>query len=288
MVARLIHRYGVADSLFPGARLAELGDIKPDSDIFFGLQSSPSAAAVARALRDAAHLESKGSMVDFRQCHASVDRQRLDLGNLDAARGASALAAATLDIVRRGGRPVLLGGAMTDALACLESVLQASPHDIVRALVISPGLEWTHHSCRLGPRLQTLAIGTHDFVPCESVDRLKSSGGVMLSAYAFSVQGASALRELLDAGAAGKKPIFAIIDMSSIDMGHAAGADRDNVGGLDPSEFLGIIDTVAIGQQLLGVAVAHLAPERDPRGHSERLAARALLGLLDPRPQGGG
>jgi arginase family enzyme len=239
-------------------------------------------------LRDAAHLESKGSMVDFRQCDASVDRQRLDLGNLDEARGASAVAAATLDIVRRGGRPVLLGGAMTDAFACFESTLQASSHDIVRVLVVSPGLDWAHHSCRLGPRSQTLAIGTHDFVPRESIDRLRNAGGVMLSAYAFSAQGVPALRNLLDAGSGGGTPIFAIIDMSSIDMGHAAGADRDNVGGLDPSEFLSIIDAVAVGQQLLGAVVAHLAPERDPRGHSERLAARALLGLLDPQPRGDG
>jgi arginase family enzyme len=35
-----------------------------------------------------------------------------------------------------------------------------------------------------------------------------------------------------------------------------------------------------------GAAIVNLAPERDPRGHSERLAARALLTLLEPPGQG--
>jgi arginase family enzyme len=78
---------------------------------------------------------------------------------------------------------------------------------------------------------------------------------------------------------------FVVVDMSSVDMGHAAGASRDNVGGLEPAEFLAIVGRLASTVRLLGMAIVNLAPDRDPRGHSERLAARALLTLLDPRLQ---
>lgn len=284
MVARLVHRYGVADSLFPGARPASLDDVQASSLVLFGLQWPPEAAETSRALRDAAHLESGGERVGFGQSNRQLDWQLLDMGNLDAAAGV--LTQATLEIVSRGGRPVLMGGAMAQALDCLDATLQASTHDGVRVVVVSPDLQWTQHACRWGPKVQTVAMGTHDWVPREALARLKQAGGAMLSAYAYTAQGAPAVGALLEAHAGARKPLFVIVDMTSVDMGHAAGATQDNVGGLDPSEFLSIIDAVAMGGQLLGAAVANLAPERDPRGHSERLAAKALLGLVHQSGRG--
>lgn len=289
MVARLVHRYGVADASFPGARMARMADVGAGCAALFGLRSRPShpdhdlRAAAARALRDAAHLESTGEWVDFRRRKGRDDERLLDLGNLELAGGGQALADATREIARRGAQPVLLGGTIDDALVCLQAALEPGAHDAARSLFISPGLEWAERVGRMQWLVQRIALGTHDFVSRADHRAFIAARGQMLNASAVCDAKLSSLRAWLEASSHRDAPAFVVVDMSSVDMGHAAGATRDNVGGLDPAEFLAIVGELASNVQLLGAAIVNLAPERDPRGHSERLAARALLSLLDSR-----
>jgi hypothetical protein len=271
--------------------MAHLGDVTPGCAALFGLRSNPGQpghslrSPASRALRDAAHIESPGAMVDFRRRQGREDGNLLDLGNLDLGDDGHALANASREIARRSGLPILLGGTIDDALVCLESTLETRPHDAARSVFISPGLEWAGPVSRMRDLVQRVAVGTHDFISRADLGVWKAAGGQLLSASAFTDGKATSLDAVLGASPHRDAAAFVVVDMSSVDMGHAAGASRDNVGGLEPAEFLAIVGRLASTVRLLGMAIVNLAPDRDPRGHSERLAARALLTLLDPRLQ---
>ena len=125
MVARLIHRYGVADAVFPGARLTAWDEVCAGADALFGIASAPGEpghglrAVAAQALRDAAHLEAAGEFDGFRHRPGRPDGLRLDLGQLQASTGDAPRAAAARAIPPRCARPVLLGGTPAEALARL-------------------------------------------------------------------------------------------------------------------------------------------------------------------------
>lgn len=290
MVARLIHRYGVADVVFPGARLTAWDEVCAGAAALFGIASAPGdpghglRAVAAQALRDAAHLEAAGDFDGFRHRPGRPDGRRLDLGQLQASTGEAALAAAARAIARRGARPVLLGGTPAEALACLEGLAPGDGTTLpIRAVFVSPGLEWSAAFTRLratvGGLAPGLALGTHDLVARADFVRWTAEGGRVLSAAACAEDGLQALDAALDAAAVA--PAFVVLDLSCIDTGHAAGAAADNVGGLEPVEFLAVVAALSARLRWQGVAIVNLAPERDPRGHSERLAARALLKLLE-------
>jgi len=291
VVARLVHRYGTCDTGYPGARSATLDEVAPGCTVLFGQASSARAGeldgrtAAARALRDAAHLESPGEYVDFRRKQPPVRADLLDLGDLVPGPDRQALDAASREIVRRGGRPVLLGGAVDDALTCLDAALAAAPA-APRSVFISPGLDWAARAVRLPGGAGGLALGIHDLVAQQSLGLLRSAGWPLLSASACVQADQPPLQARLAAWLGPDQPVFVVLDMSCIDMGHAAGAAGDNVGGLEPLEFLAVVEAVAACGRLGGAAIVNLLPERDPRGHSERLAARALGLLLGMRPHG--
>ncbi len=300
MVARLVHRYGTCDTGYPGARSATLDEVVPGCTVLFGQASSARAGeldgrtAAARALRDAAHLESPGEYVDFRRKQPPVRADLLDLGDLAPGPDRQALDAASREIVRRGGRPVLLGGAMDDALTCLDAALAAgqmahpapSASSAMRSVFISPGLDWAAQAVGLSGLGGGLALGTHDLVSLQALSRLQSAGWPLLSASACVQDNQPPLQTRLAAWLGTDGPVFVVLDMSCIDMGFAAGASGDNVGGLEPLEFLAVVEAVASRGRLGGAAIVNLLPERDPRGHSERLAAKALALLLGMRPHG--
>ena len=288
MVARLIHRYGVCDAVFPGARAAGLDEVRAGCAALFGLASAPGEPAhplralAAQALRDAAHLEAMGEPAGFRLRPGHPDGYRLDLGDLQGPNPSTALRAAARAIADRGARPVLLGGTLADALACLQGVVSDRAGPASQALFLSPGLGWARPFARLkaqSPALTAgLALGTHDFVPEADFAAWAGAGGRTFTTTDIACGGSRALDAVLQAGA--DLPAFVVLDLSCIDMGHAAGATGDNVGGLEPREFLDAVGSVGARLRWLGAALVNLAPERDPRGHSERLAARALLTLL--------
>jgi len=296
VVARLIHRYGVADAVFPGAGPGALDAVRAGGTALFGLASAPGEqdhglrAVAARALRDAAHLEAAGPPEGFRHRPGRPDGQALDLGDLQPGAPADALLATARTIAGCGARPVLLGGTPADALACLEGTLQGREHAAAQVVFISPSLAWAAACARLqalAPALAPglLALGTHDFVPAADLALWRDAGGQVLSATDVACGGLQAVEHALEAGP--RLPVFVVLDLSCIDMGHAAGATGDNVGGLEPREFLDTVGLLGARRGCVGAALVNLAPERDPRGHSERLAARALLTLLGERAQGG-
>jgi arginase family enzyme len=68
------------------------------------------------------------------------------------------------------------------------------------------------------------------------------------------------------------------IDMSVIDLGHAAGAVGLNPAGLKPETLVSIIGAMACNWQ--AIVITGLAPARDTRGMSELTAIETLNAAL--------
>lgn len=249
MVARLIHRHAIADRHYPGARAERLQDLLPGDIALFGAD-----AASARAIRDAAHgieAASEGSA------------RSVDLGNL--MEPADQLAAALELMIGRGAHPVMLGGDAGLGAALAAGLARPPNSGAPVIILLSPRLD-----IRLPPATAALAIGTTRLISKSSHDAWRAAGGEIIPAARFDFdQLDKALQKLGNSAS----EAALLVDLSVIDTGYAAGAVMRNVGGLGPVEAIEAAAHVASRFDLGGLAFLNLAPERDPRGHSERIAA---------------
>jgi arginase family enzyme len=292
MVARLIHRYGVADVAFPGARFAQLDGVDVGDTVMFGLHavdrvtamSSPDGGASARAIRDAAHLEMSSCVGQIDRHRDNAPAQLVDLGDLrvespDAARS---VAGAAAQIAGRGGRPVLLGGGVDEAAALIGGISGPDGGLSGPVVLISPKLDLGSRFAAASLPRPWLAIGTHDLLSRSTYVAWTERGGIVLTAYALATAGQGAIDAALAPIARPGAPAVVILDMTCVDTGYAAGAIGANIGGVDPAGFVMAAERVGAALRVAGLAVINLAPERDPRGHTERIAAQALLRLVCP------
>lgn len=289
MVARLIHRYGVTDRPFPEARAGRLGDVRDGDTAMFGLTAVEHGAPVVasdwaasgRSIRDAARLEKQRGQAGNQRDDLLVASRLIDLGDLrvDASDAPSVVTHATADIAGRGGVPCLLAGGIREAGAVIRGVANGSAQQSGPVILVAPGFELTRHLHDAAVQHPLLAIGSHDIVSASSYRSWKERGGDVMSAYALTTGGQDAVDAALAALGSRETPAIVVLDMDCVDTGYAGGTWCTNVGGMDPIEFSMVVERVGAWFRIAGVAVVNLAPERDPRGHSERMAAMALLGL---------
>lgn len=69
-------------------------------------------------------------------------------------------------------------------------------------------------------------------------------------------------------------PAIIWIDISVIDLGHAAGTVGLNPGGMKPQTLVSVIEALTCRWQ--AIVITGVAPDRDPRGMSELVAIEAL------------
>jgi hypothetical protein len=246
MPARLIHRFGNSDRPFRGFAAATLADVRIGHAVFFGLADH---RPQAQAVRDA-------SWFAPQPARASVG---WDLGDAEGDCGTVCAA-----IRQRSGRPILVGGTIAHAA---ELVRTARAKTVVQ---FSPRLDLPTDLLD-GRRL--IAIGCHDLLPRSSVRRWREAGGIIVTA-----TGDDPLTERLSRALehASQAPSVLILDASVVDTGFAAGASGLNVGGLSPLEYLDAVQAALARFPIEGLAIINLAPERDPRGHSELLFAETV------------
>jgi arginase family enzyme len=260
MPARPIHRFGTEDRHFRGARQGDLASLRPGDIALFGLVSG---AEAARAIRDASW---------FCAAHGAPDAV-VDLGDAEAA--AHAVAA---EAVARDTCPYLLGGGNEDAAGVVRHVRPSV------TIALAPRLDLAPETLARGA---LLAVGVHDLVPMGSVRAWRAAGGVIVPAAGPGPVAARALAALegLDRDATAAL----VLDLGVADTGHAAGSATLNVGGMSAHDLLGTLRALATRLRIVAMATIGLSPERDPRGHSELLAAEALaLASLSARRTGSG
>jgi arginase family enzyme len=251
MVARLIHRHAIADRCFPGASTGQLADVTRGDIAIFGVD-----AVAALAIRDAANAHSS---------RAEASRRRIDLGNLGEA--SDRLPAIVHDIEAHGARPFMLGGDLELGTALIDAFASSPDSAPWTIILLSPRLD-----VRLpqAGTFQAVAIGTQRLIGQSSYGAWRAVGGAVVPAAACEADGADAALALLAAQA---QTALLLVDLAVIDTGYAAGASSRNVGGLSPMVVLELTDRIISRFDVRALALLNLAPERDPRGHSERIAA---------------
>jgi len=243
MPARPIHRFAAEDRLFREARAGTPDGLVAGDVALFGLDG---AAGAARAIRDASWF-----------CAARGEARALvDLGDTAAAGM----------VARRGTVPHLMGGDAADGAAVAAGVA-----DGVMTVVISARLDLA--PAQLAPG-RMLAIGVHDLLPAASVRAWRGAGGLIVPAAGPDSVAARA-RAVLD-DIAGTRAAAVVLDLGVVDTGHAAGALDVNVGGMSAQDLLDTLRDLAGRLRVVAMAAVGLIPARDPRGHSEMLAAEAL------------
>lgn len=251
MVARLIHRHAVADRLYPCSTAGQVVDLEIGDIAIFGAD-----VVAALAIRDAASAHSS---------RAEASRRRVDLGNLGEA--ADRLPAVLHDIEARGARPFMLGGDPALGTA-LIGALAGRPDSVPQTIImLSPRLDMRLPQAGT---FQAVAIGTQRLLGQSSYGAWREAGGTVVSAATCEVDGADAVLALFAAQA---QTALLLVDLAVIDTGYAAGASSRNIGGLSPMAALDLVDGIILRFDVHALVLLNLAPERDPRGHSERIAA---------------
>jgi arginase family enzyme len=251
MVARPIHRHVVADRHYPGARAGRLDDLAPGEFAVFGAD-----AVSARAVRDAAAGVFAGSR--------GSDRH-VDLGDLNEP--SDRLHAVLEIIVRRDARPVMLGGDAGLGTAFAAEFARSAGSSVPTMILMSPRLDVRPPRGGVG---RALALGTARLIGRSGYDAWHAAGGEIIPAATFDTGELDAALSR-SAGAAGTALL--LVDMAVIDTGYAAGATFRNIGGSSPIAVIDAAERIAGLFDIRGLAFLNLAPERDPRGHSERIAA---------------
>ena len=279
---------------FAGCRSATLEDIRAGLVVFSGVggeQASASAAA-ARPYGSAAsavRAASNGLLRPYRESPSGVAvdldtgrRSRLrapgsciDLGDL-ASSGDREAACTALSgkIAEAGARPLFVGGG-DEAARGLASGL-GSTHSTFNIIEIGDRCL----AGRAGFAGPVLSLGVSGFQDARAWRRQIANGGRIVTAEQLHDNGLNAAREgLSDYGGGDAGPVC-ILDCRAVDIGYAAGCDSFTVGGLTPEQFVSLAELAGASSPPSAVAVIHLDPARDPRGHMESLIAESLLALF--------
>lgn len=180
-----------------------------------------------------------------------------DLGNLDmSGNWSGALGQFVNQMVDHSTIPVVLGGASDVALAVLQTLPDLP---VVAAMPLARG------DVAARPE-NTIWVGLNGGQPVNVWDQIRQRKMVWRTA------------RQLDEGQADIlcMPESAVlwIDMSVIDLGHAAGAVGLNPAGLKPETLVSVIGAMACSWQ--AIVITGLAPARDTRGMSELTAIETL------------
>jgi arginase family enzyme len=185
----------------------------------------------------------------------------LDLGNLDLTGDWSgALMQLVTQMVDNDIMPVVLGGASDVALA----VLRALPD-----LQVVAAMPLARHDLIERPT-NTIWVGLNGGQPADVWDQISQRTMAWRTARQLD-EGHTDFSEM---------PERAIlwIDVSVIDLGHAAGAVSLNPGGMKPETLVSVIGAMVCSWQ--AIVITGLAPARDTRGMSELVAIETLSAAL--------
>ena len=184
-----------------------------------------------------------------------------DLGNLDMSGDWSgALVQFVIQMVDHNIIPVILGGASDVALA----VLQTLPD-----LPVVAATPLTRGDVAVRPA-NTIWVGLNGAQPADVWDQITQRRMTWRTARQLDEE----YSDTLDT------PERAVlwIDISVIDLGHAAGSVGLNPAGLEPETLVSVIGAMACSWQ--AIVITGLAPARDTRGMSELVAIETLNAAL--------
>ena len=262
MSANLTYRYRLGFDTFAEVPSGDFESIQPASHVVFGVPADSSSdrrsgtASGPTAIREATAEQissyKRGGADALVNLHTGevtmlkVKPRVIDLGDLHNARTPDTSTLAQVRAVASGIRnkssvPVMLGGDSA-LLAPFVAGLASQERELVYVLLSN-----------------TLIAGLDSSIG--GVDPYAALAGSLIMG-TCGLQSASLWKTL------------------AADSGYASGTPGMDIGGLTPKVFNGIVELLSSIKNVAGVAVVNCAPTLDARGHTEHLAAQALLSIM--------
>lgn len=133
----------------------------------------------------------------------------------------------------------------------------------------------------LDPR-RVVEIGVHGFLNSKKYfDKAKGLGISVVTAQDVRTEGPeSVAKEACRRASDGADAVYLSVDMDSVDLGQVSGVSAPSAGGISASELLGLVYAIARNAEVKVADIVELAPNLDPTGSSQRVAATVLMYLI--------
>ena len=263
----------------------------------FGTQWRAGARFGPRAVRDASTLFSFGhaGAYDHEDDVTYLENARIvDIGDADIVHTNTEKSHANIQdgvraILAARALPVVIGGDHSVNIPCVRAFRQGAPFHILQ---IDAHLDFVdeRHGVRCGhgnpmrraaeeshvSGLTQMGIRNVSSTAREGYEDARKMGSDILSVRQIRKMGAKAAAARLPAGAR----VYITVDIDAFCPSIAPGTGTPSHGGFLYYEVLEILQEVARAREIVGVDLVEVAPDYDPSGSTQILAAQLLLNLL--------
>lgn len=133
----------------------------------------------------------------------------------------------------------------------------------------------------LDPR-RVAEIGVHGFLNSKKYfDKAAKLGISVRTARDVRQDGAAATaKEAYKVASDGADAVYLSVDLDAVDIGQVSGVSAPSVGGISAEELLTLVYEIAKHDKVMVADIVELAPNLDPTGSSQRVAASVLAYLI--------
>ena len=271
-----------------------------------------------RAIRDASvdfgyDLEASASntLVDIetgKQLHLPSAGVLLDLGDISVypmspGRSAAALRSAASRVVRRGAFPAVLGGDAFITYPLLQGVarglgegvtsmgyIQVSSQLNLGDAHVSLGKSWNGATARrimesgLVKPSNMVFLGVTGYTATREWELARSADMTMITVKDLRESDVErTVQRAQEVAGRGCEAIYLSVDIGAVDTGQAAGRGDVVIGGMVPRELLELMRAFSDAGKVRAMDFVEVAPNVDPSGRAERLAAEAVIEFISTK-----
>ena len=129
---------------------------------------------------------------------------------------------------------------------------------------------------------RVMEIGAHGFLNSKRYfEKAKKLGVRVLTAQDVRRKGAeSVAREAYLRASEGAEAVYLSVDLDAVDLGQVTGVSAPSAGGISAAELLSLVYEIAKNGKVRAADIVEFAPNLDPTGSSQRVAATVLTYLI--------
>jgi arginase family enzyme len=267
--------------------------IRAESSLAFGyryFENGPEGVVDAR----------DGTLMRYRDEQVGIDVGDAIMFSPNPERGFESLKAIGVEIVKRGGLPVMLGGdhfwshPMAAAVAEVRGgklgYIHVDAHMDFQEMNPYAGRYYHGTPARRNSELPEYAVGNmawlglNDMVWIDEYRSARDGGATIIPAPEMRRDVAGAVERALETAGKGTDAVYMTIDIDVVDHAYAPGTGFTNFGGLTSAEFLEMMTLLGRYPDIAGIDLVEVSPPRDDRNAATaNLAANGLVNILEPR-----